>query len=175
MLKTFFRLFVLCGVISVLGWAYLDNQDDLERIAMEHGLDAEQTAAFKACAGHMAGKSLSLANATYSRVPREICVCQSRSMVAVFRSGEYRSHENIVDYLSDDGPRRPLDQSQLQRPESAEGDFTRLADSLMQCTMFYHLESTRRNQEALQAACKELERQGSPTIPSQCADLRQRL
>lgn len=162
---------MFCGFLAFVAWAYVKDQSDLERIAAENGFDAEHTAAFKACDRQMSGRSLSLGGVTYSKVPNDICVCQTLAMVAVLRSGEYSSHRNVVNYLTDENDRRPLDPSQLKNPADPEGEFRRLSEHLRLCVFHFSLASDRRNREDMQRICQELEMQQAARRPSQCADL----
>ena len=147
-----FKLFMIVGFVALIGWAFMKNEQNIERIAKEHGFDAERTAAFRACDGDMSDKTLSMGDITYGNVPDDICICQSQAMVAVFRSGEYAGHGNVVDYLTDEGERRPLNPEHLRKPADPDGQFTRLADSLMQCAYIFSLEEERRTREAVQRA-----------------------
>lgn len=146
------KICVAGAFIAVAAHAVLQSEKDLERIAEENGFDAERTAAFKSCDGDMSGKSLTVGGSTYSRVPKEICACHSQEMVAVFKSGSYSSHDNVVDYLTDETIRQPLTQSHLKNPSSVEGEFARLEDSLTRCVMDFAAEEDRRAREALQNA-----------------------
>lgn len=171
MVRKTFSILVLGGFVAIIGWAHLENEKDIKSIARENGFDDERTAAYRACDGHMSGKTLTTGGVTYSQVPDEICVCHSRNMQAVFKSGEYSSHRNVIDYLTDEDTPKPLNQSDLKAPAHAELDFMRLAISVGQCVESYQLETDRRNREDLQRVCSELEARGASRRPSQCADL----
>ena len=152
MIKRAFQLTVFVGFLALLGWSFIKNEQDIERIAKEHGFDAERTAAYRACDGDMSDKTLTMGGVTYSSVPDDICICQSAAMVAVFHSGEYSGHGYVVDHLAEEGERRPLNPEHLRKPADPDGQFTRLASSLMQCAYIFSVQEEQRTRDAVERA-----------------------
>ena len=155
MIKRVIKLVVFAAFLAFVANAWVDDEKKLDRIAKENNLDAEQTAAFRSCDSDMNGKMLTIGDATYSHVPDEICVCQSREMVAVFKEGAYSSHENVVEFLTDEKTRRPLNANHLKHPSNPANEFARLEESLVQCTILYSLERSDRAREAQRRAEEE--------------------
>lgn len=146
--KKIFKLGLAGIFLAVVAYVLVAAERDMERIAEENGLDAEQTAAFRSCDRHMSGKEMVSGGMTLSRVPKDICVCQSRAMVAVFNGGEYSSHKNVVNYLGGKKKRKPLNSKHLKYPTSAEEEFDRLEQSLRRCVAEYVAEGRRRALES---------------------------
>ncbi len=140
---------VVVFVAQAVGTSMVAKEADVKRIAEENNFDADRTAAFRRCDKDMLGKTLSAGGVTYFPVPDEICICHSREMVAVFRSGAYSSHESVVDYIVDENDRKSLAKEDLKYPYDSGSEFDRLAQSLIGCATEHAAERQRLARERL--------------------------
>ncbi|MBC8038536.1 MAG: hypothetical protein H7X89_15095 [Rhizobiales bacterium] len=136
------------------GNAYKKGQAELSSLAEKNGLSEEETAAFKSCTQDMSRKTLSLDGPSgklkISRIPREICICHSRTMVKVFKNNRYIDHGGVVDYLVDRKKIPELDSNDLKFSGIGnEAHVLTLTSSIYSCSAKFHDEYTKKTQDEL--------------------------
>lgn len=96
-------LFVF-GVVGLAAVAGIKGrqaeQAEIQKIAVEQKLSADETAAFRSCVTDMKSKNLTQksdnGSVTLSSVPKEICVCQAREMVKTLTPAQYGENARAV-------------------------------------------------------------------------------
>lgn len=129
---------LLCGLGLVLA-ACGSNDAEVRVYAKQKKMSEVQTAAFAACARDTRRKKLLFpvkdGNLVLKRVPLDVCACQSKTMVSVFRDGKYDGHTAFLDHMAKERRKRP---PRLARKDLVAGlkpvdAGRRLEDSLIRC------------------------------------------
>lgn len=152
----------LAGFGLFVGYVVIDMERDVREVARQHGLTAEETAAYRACDRDMGKKKMTLKGAgtsVTSFVPPEVCACQSKAMARTFRPGAYGSHRRVVDVLTEGrSPSERLEATDLRSPSPApELQFLELVGSLSGCITAYRQDNDRRVAEAVAQHQRERE------------------
>jgi len=107
-------------------------------VAEKYGLTSVERTAFMACKDQMSGKKLTIeGRGTIRPVPKEICVCQSKHMNETFKEGEYKSHTNVVAFLSGEPSLLTLHAPDLKKSENPEIQFNSLVMTTINCVADY--------------------------------------
>ncbi len=106
----------LAGLGTALGLGLLmascgSNDAEIQEYAKAKGMSTNQAAAFTACAGDFRrNKPRFLARdgqTLMKSVPLEVCDCQSRTIVNIFKSDQYKSHTPFAEYLAKEDRKAP--------------------------------------------------------------------
>lgn len=140
---------VLSGLAAIVGFAvYTANQGLDSKWAAQaeaNGLNNAEAQAFKTCSRELMGTSLKLSSdqGTYetNRVPAEICLCQARTMVRVFRDGQYGGHRQVLSSIVKKRPVPELDSADFRDPRRSSAEVVaELTRSIFNCTANYQNE-----------------------------------
>jgi len=136
----------LLGAFAAMNYA-----GDMQRVAAKHHLSSEEASAYSACASDVRGKSFRMTSQSggmsSNKVPEEICVCQARWMVQVFRQGQYGGHRQVAEYIVAPRNDRKLAAEDLKPGQSSEVAFAALTQSLSGCMKDYSAEFLRQSEK----------------------------
>ena len=123
-----------------LGLAACGNNDAEIRVyAKQKKMSEVQTAAFTACAKDTRKKKLLFpvkeGNLMMKRVPYDVCACQSKTMVTVFKEKKYAGHTAFLDYMANEKKKKKprLNKKELVPDLKPMDARTRLQESLEKC------------------------------------------
>jgi hypothetical protein len=146
--------------LGVTGWS--SHETEMKKLIADNKLSVQEAVAFRACQSQMTGKTYNPKSATggsikMSRVPLEICVCQSRTMVKVFKEDHFGEQAKFIDYVSDHESGKfsdnvpQFDKASLKGSYTSTGALLTLATALGNCSSTY---SAKQEREALEAKKK---------------------
>lgn len=152
-LRTIIRIPAAVGIVALAALGYVKSEQGDKDIAVANNLSRDESLAFRACRHQMYGKSMTITQTagkvTFSTVPAEICVCQSRTMAKLFEEDSYASHASVIEYVSGDGPATDINPAKIRNGADARTAFRTLAASLGKCRDDYALTYGRQQAEAL--------------------------
>ena len=144
--------------LGVTGWS--SQESETKKLIAENKLSALEAVAFRACKSQMTGKTYTPktgagGSVKMSRVPMEICVCQSRTMVKVFKEDQFGEQAKFIDYVADHDSGKLSDSVPQFDKASLKGSYTStdalltLAASLGNCSSTYNAKREREAREAM--------------------------
>jgi hypothetical protein len=126
------------------------SQAEIDAMIKAANLSKSELAAYKVCSTDMTGASPVLVTTKglwkMARVPTEVCICQSKTLAAIFKEDKFTSHPKFVSYVSKVKKKKlpKLNQKELKPGYQAETVAGKLEASLLNCTIKYQQD----NQEA---------------------------
>jgi hypothetical protein len=165
MFKMVVGVLLLTGALYLGGKGFVANDTKLKELIASNKLSEEEGLAFRACVSDMRGKSYTIKSAKgsvkMSRVPREICVCQSRTMARVFKKDQYGDHDRFMDYVSEgsktflgDGDLPKMERANLKSGYDPDSALLALVSSLGKCSDEYKAKHVREQKEARRRVLK---------------------
>ncbi|MCB1434807.1 MAG: hypothetical protein KDK75_20450 [Alphaproteobacteria bacterium] len=136
------RLSILVG-LGVLLTGCGSNDAEVRVYAKRKQMSEIQTAAFTACAKDTRKKKLLFpvkeGNLMMKEVPLDVCACQSKTMMTVFKEKKYGGHTAFVAYMINEKKKK---KPRLNKKELVEGlkpmdARAKLEDSLQACVKTY--------------------------------------
>ena len=119
------------------------SQEEIDALIKAAKLSKSELAAYKVCSTDMLGVSPVLVTTKglwkMSRVPVEVCICQSKTLAVVFKDDKFTSHPKFVSYVSKEKKKKlpKLNQKELKSGFQAETVASKLENSLLSCTIKY--------------------------------------
>jgi len=134
---------ITIGVV-VLGlgyWAYDKNKDvetdrdDRYQVVMtEHNMSLSEAKALRKCNSQIRDKVFKPRNGiTMTKVPKNVCICQAKSMAKHFKEDQYSQHDYVVDYVASGKGEISLNPEDLIDRKNPQAQFRALATSLNMC------------------------------------------
>ncbi len=174
MFKNIIAILGLGVIAAFVGNIMLDHDKELNNIAAKHSLSAEETVAFKACVGDLSGHKLKYKDgSSISKIPREVCVCQAKQMVRIFKPGQYSSHGNIIKLSArnNSSSKQLLEPKDLRSPSNVKATFVKLQKSVMRCVSEEKISTQKHQRINLKNDCKNPK---SSSEKSMCRALKDR-
>lgn len=99
------RLAAIAGLgLLLAGCGGKNNEAEIKQYAKKQGFNEIQTAAFSSCAKDLTSNMPILpvpeGNMVMSEVPFDICACQAKTMMTVFKEKRYKGHTNFAVYMA---------------------------------------------------------------------------
>ena len=163
---------VAFGVIGLVAYAGLKGrkaeQAEIQKIAVEQKLSANETMAFRSCVSDMSSKQLTQksdkGSVTLSSVPKEICVCQAREMAKILKPEQFGENAKAVKLFGESDKVAALTNLVAGADQASERAL-KLSLSLAQC-----LSDFKAKRDALQTEALTKARQSNPAIARSLAE-----
>jgi hypothetical protein len=120
-----------------------NNDAEIKAYAKKQGMSDIQTAAFSACAQDLSRNKpvfrIPGGNMVMLEVPFEVCACQSKTILTVFKGKQFKGHTAFAEYMATYGKKKPphFSKKSLQpglKPKEAR---SQLVASLQSCATAY--------------------------------------
>jgi hypothetical protein len=151
--KRIFHLAVAGGLAVVLASCGSDDAE-IQAYAKQAKMPENQKVAFTACASDLRRNKPRFpakdGQILMKSVPMEVCACQSRTIVNIFKSDQYKNHATFAEYMAKEQKKRQprFSKKVLQDGVNPKDATPRLEKSLAACVDGYK-SANKDNEEAL--------------------------
>ena len=142
------------AAISLVGMALSacggPSQEEIDALVKAANLSKSEMSAYKVCTTDMAVSMpiliTSKGNWQMTRVPTEICLCQSLTIAKIFKDDMYTSHPRFVSFSARSNRKKipKLNKKEMRPGINPDTAATKLESSFLNCSIKYQQE----NQEA---------------------------
>jgi hypothetical protein len=128
------------------------ENNDIEKVVTSMKLNDLETSALRQCHSDMSGNYVRFAHSYTYGVPDEICGCQAKSMVKVFKPDNFAEHKKVVDAMVKDQFDAKLEPATLKGGYTPTSATQTLMLSLTACAAAFHRADVEKQQKAMIAA-----------------------